>query len=288
MVAFAVAGTFALWAAMRAMQLNLARRRALRERVEGKTTPARLARPAAERTPATLHKSFPKRWLWVPWLAAALMALGAWLAGLGGVFVFSLAALAGLLTGQVEAWWADRQRAAIEAQLAEALDIAIGALYAGGGVTQALEAAAREARQPFRAHLQDVLRRIRLGDDPARVYQSMADRVPMESFRLTATTLAVHSSVGGSLAPTLASVARTIHDRMDIARRTRTLGAQAKVSTAVLVGMTFVLFLIVWRQDPARMESFLATETGRWLLAGALLLQPIGIVWQARMSRPRF
>ena len=48
-------------------------------------------------------------------------------------------------------------------------------------------------------------------------------RVPLETFRLFAAALTVHQEVGGSLAPTLATVGRIIRDRIELTRRIRSL-----------------------------------------------------------------
>jgi uncharacterized membrane protein (UPF0127 family) len=119
----------------------------------------------------------------------------------------------------------------IEVQLADAIDLMTGALQAGGGVTSALENAIAETRRPLRPQLEDVLGRIRFGDDPQAVLRSLAARVPLETFRLFASVLSVHWEIGGSLAPTLATVGRQVRDRIELSRRLRSLTVQSRAST---------------------------------------------------------
>ena len=57
-------------------------------------------------------------------------------------------------------------------------------------------------------------------------------RVPLETFRLFSAALTVHQEVGGSLAPTLATVGRIIRDRIELTRRVRSLTVQSRASTA--------------------------------------------------------
>jgi tight adherence protein B len=152
-------------------------------------------------------------------------------------------------------------------------------------VTAALENAARESRQPLRGQLEEVVGRIRLGDDPRTVFRQLSNRVPLETFLLFTSALAVHWEVGGSLAPTLATVGRTIRDRIELSRRVRSMTAQARISTIAIIGVTYFIALVMWRNDPERMEAFLGTSLGATIVAGTVLLQGLGIVWGSYISR---
>ena len=95
----------------------------------------------------------------------------------------------------------------------------------------------------------------------------------------------VQSETGGSLAPTLASVGRTIRDRIEIARRIRSNSAQSEVSTLAVMMLTYFIALVVWRTNPEQMNEFLATSIGQWAVAGTILLQAVGLVWMSLISR---
>ena len=111
-----------------------------------------------------------------------------------------------------------------------------------------------ESRRPLRPQLEEVVGRIRFGDDPRTVYHGLTERVPLETFLLFASALSVQSETGGSLAPTLASVGRTIRDRIEIARRIRSNSAQSEVSTLAVMLLTYFIALVVWRTNPEQME----------------------------------
>ena len=184
--------------------------------------------------------------------------------------------------------WPRRKTARIETQLADAIDLMVAALGAGAGVADALENAMRESRSPLRPQLEEVVGRIRYGDDPRTVYRGLTERVPLETFLLFSSALSVQSETGGSLAPTLASVGRTIRDRIEIARRIRSNSAQSEVSTLAVMMLTYFIALIVWRTNPEQMRQFLATSVGQWAVAGTILLQAAGLVWMSFISRLRF
>ena len=85
-----------------------------------------------------------------------------------------------------------------------------------------------------------------------------------------------------------AQVGKAIRDRIELARRVRGQTAEARVSLVVILAMTYFIGIIVWVSDPERMTRFLATAIGATLVSVALLLQGVGIVWTAAMTRMRY
>jgi Flp pilus assembly protein TadB len=229
-----------------------------------------------------------RHWL-LPWMLGALIAAGLhWWLNLHWVFALLGGAIVGLLGGVWDAIRITRASALIESQLANAIDLMVGALRAGASLPAAIESALSESKPPLRHELEEVLGRLRLGDDPRSVFNGLMARVPLETFRLFSATLATHWEVGGSLAPTLATVGRTIRDRIEVSRRIRSLTTQSRVSTIAILGATYFIALVMWRNDPMRMQEFLATDIGRTLVAGSILLQAIGIVWATQIGKVRY
>ena len=222
----------------------------------------------------------------LPWAVAALTATALHvLAGLAPSFAFSLFLLVGLLGGQLETRRVQRRTARAEAQLADAIDLMVGALQIGAGLMSALEGAAREARPPLRPELDELLGRLRFGDDPKAALANLERRVPLETFSLFVTALAVHWEVGGSLAPTLATVGQVVRDRIGVKRRIETQASQARASIVAVLLATYFIALVIWRNDPSRMRDFLSSETGQGIVAATVLLQGVGIVWASALSR---
>jgi tight adherence protein B len=228
-------------------------------------------------------------WWWLPWTIGLAVAIGLFFV-VGFWFIYSAAIglIVALLGSELETYLAQRRAAGLETQLADAIDLMIGALGAGTGVTNAMTAAAEETRQPLKGQLDDLLGRIRLGDDPQQVFRSLAERIPLETFTLFASSLGVHWEVGGTLTPTLAMVGRTIRDRIEIARRIRSNTAQSQLSTVFILLLTYFIAAIVWRNNPAQMTAFVQTEIGSYFVAGTMVLQCLGIVWMNAISKARF
>jgi Flp pilus assembly protein TadB len=275
-----VASAAALYLVWRAVML----RQRARQRLEsGLAADETLGRPVRRKA-----RPLTRRYRWLPWLVA--VALFATLFAMGWLlpYCFAFALLVGMLGSQIESFMAAQRAAKIENQLADGIDLMVGALGAGAGLSQALEAALHESAAPLRGQLAEVQSRIRLGDDPRQVFQALAERVPLETFLLFSSTLATHWEVGGSLTSTLSSVGRTIRDRIEISRRIRANVSQSQVSTIAVLALTYFIALITWRTNPENMREFVATSTGGWFVAATILLQGLGIFWMSAISKPKF
>jgi len=260
------------------------------ERLDRSSTSVEVSRDDVARRAATLPVRSPlaRTWRWLPWVLMFPAGVILFFVGLPWMFCVSLGVISGLLGSQLESWWMTRRATQLESQLADSVDIMVGALGAGAGVAGAMEAAIQESGRPLRRQLEEVAGRIRLGDQPQAVFQQLAQRIPLETFLLFASTLAVHWEVGGSLAPTLATVGRTIRDRIDISRRIRSNTAQSQISTFMILGLTYFIALVVYSNGPDQMREFLATSIGGYFAAGSMLLQAVGIVWMSYISRMKF
>jgi tight adherence protein B len=230
-----------------------------------------------------------RRLHWLPVAIGLVVASAArFLLGLDLVYAVALGVIGGVLAYLVEGWRHQRNRLRLETQLANAIDLMVASLGAGSGLMEAIEGAAREAGQPLKPELQETLGRIRFGETPKQVFEDLAERVPLEAFRLFAFTMAVHGETGGSLAPTLSSVGRTIRDRIEIGRRVRSQSTQAQASVMGIVLITYFLGVLMWRANPVGFQEFLAHPVGANVVAAAIVLQAVGLLWITRLTQLRF
>jgi len=232
---------------------------------------------------------FPARWRWAGPVVGTvtLLAIGA-VAGLPMPFAVSIGILAGVLAMLGEEYWAASRVSLIEEQLAEAIDLMISSLRAGTPLLAALEVAREESRQPMRAELDEVVGRIRLGEDPRGVIRQLAARVPLETFRLFCHALLVHWETGGSLAGTLLTIGRTIRDRIEVARRIQAQAVESQVSVVAVLGITYGVAILMFRTNPDPLVAFLGSTAGTYIAAATILLESVGIMWIWRMSQIRF
>ncbi len=280
LILFSAAGiVFYLW--LDARRQNIARRRL-------EQAFAAAAEPEVDAIHLRPARPFSRRYYTAPWIVAAAVSALLWfVSGLRPLYSATAGLVVGMLGWQLEAMLAERRVQKIEIQLADAIDLMVGALRAGAGLTKALENAVYESRQPLREQLDEVAGRIHFGDDPQLAFRNLTERVPLETFLLFSSALSVHWEVGGSLAPTLATVGRTIRDRIELSRRMRAMSTQARVSIIAVMGITYFIAALMWGNDPVRMQGFLSTNIGSWFVAAVVLLQAVGIVWSASITRSK-
>ncbi len=267
----------------------IARQLRVRRLTRNRLTMPLLALEVEPEDPVALAKPFVRRHWILPWVLGVVAGAAVyWLAGWSLLFAVALTLLIGLLVGQLDAYRISRKSLLIEAQLGDGIDLMVGALRAGASVLNGLENAVRESRAPLRPQLEEVLGRIRYGEDPQQVFRALTKRVPLETFHLFASALSVHWEVGGSLAPILASVGRAVRDRVEISRRLRSFTAQSRVSVVAVLMVTYFIGLVIWRNDPDRMQQFLSTGIGSTMIAIAVVFQAVGIVWSSTLARMKY
>lgn len=252
---------------------------------------ARLAEPeqVAEGVDPTLHQTVDELER-ASLIVAVLVGLGVGLllvafSGLEPGLALSLGLLVAIVTHLLLTLRARKRRILMEVQLAEALDMTVSGLRAGASPAEALDRAFREAPRLLARHLGDLIDRLRLGEPPVEVFALLERRLPLEGVRLFRFALSAHWEGGGSLAPTLAAVARSTRDRVAVERRVLAQSSEAQWSVFGVLGITYVLAALLGRSDEQRLADFLATDLAGWLLPAAVVLQAVGLVWMARLTR---
>ena len=248
----------------------------------------RLDDSTAEEEVVFVEEPFAKRhlfWVWISVIPFGLLLLFVtpWPANI----IVGLMVVLGCLLAEFDAWiygWRINQ---IESQLAEATDVIVASLSSGASLQASLQQASEFSPMPLRGELDEMVARLRLGDSPVDIFDSLRQRVPTETFQLLSTTLTVNWSVGGELSGTLSAIASTIRDRLAIARQIRTLSTQGTVTTLMVLTVIWFMAAMMWQSEPIRFEGFLGSTTGSWLVAVGLLLQGLGVALVSKISRPK-
>lgn len=258
---------------------------ALRRVALGRRAARRLAAPDAApvevRARATLVGAASRT---APLLVGATVLALAWLAGATPLVASGIAIVPAVLAHLADARRIERRALKLEEQLGQAIHLAAAALRAGASPNDALERAARESSRPLRPLLEAVSQRLRLGEDPDRALAAFAERVPLDSYRLFATALAVQWRAGGSFDRALRSVARAVGDRVETARRVDTQTASVRASVVAIVLANIAIAGLAALANPASLGEFLRSEVGAGLLAATLWLQALALWWIARLA----
>jgi tight adherence protein B len=199
--------------------------------------------------------------------------------------VLAIALIVGVVSGVVESIITARRALLLETQLTEVIDGLVGALRVGMALPKAVETVTRESRSPLRGYLEDVVARLRLGEEAPAVFRELSNRVPLEGVQLFCLTLSAQWASGGRVASALAAVGRTLRDRIEVSRRVRAQAVEANASVVAMMGISYGVGWIMWRANPASFTVFLTSDLGLALTSGAMVLQAVGILWVRRLSR---
>jgi tight adherence protein B len=221
----------------------------------------------------------------VPLTAAefAVVMLGAALVGFAigtmrsGVLAgLALGATGGVLPIFYLRYKRSRRLRAFTEQLPDVLTLLVGALQAGYGLAQALEALVEQLPPPASTEFARVMRATTLGLPLQRALTEMSQRVPSDDLNLIVTAINVQYEMGGNLAQTLETIGQTVRDRLRMLREIRVLTAQQRLTGYVLAGLPFVVGFALFMINPEYMGLLFEPGWIRILPASAAVMQVVG------------
>lgn len=183
---------------------------------------------------------------------------------------------------------AARRKAAFEAQLAEAIDLMVGALKAGHGFLQAIESAATELKDPMRDELQRLIEQVNVGGNVVNALQGMTERIDSHDLDLLAAAIAVQRQAGGNLAEVLENLANTVRERRRIRGEVKSLTASATMSGLIVGLLPFGLAAYMLAVSEDYREKMLGTTLGNLMLAFAGVWTLIGWFLSQKISKVEY
>jgi tight adherence protein B len=174
------------------------------------------------------------------------------------------------------------------AQLPGLFESLSSALRSGQSLTQALASSVEDLPEPSSQLMEEVLRRVRLGDEPEDALQAVGlvvEQSPMRAdWRMLCTAVAVVRSSGGRLPEILDQLAVTVRERQRLQAQVQAQTAQAKLSGWVIGCLPPALLLAMQILDPELTAPLFNTSAGWAILAGAVGLEVAGIFLLKRMA----
>lgn len=218
---------------------------------------------------------------------ATMAALASVLVGSDGVLALAMALLAAGLVQALLVWQRFRRTRQLEQQLPDALDLIARSMQAGHAFTSALQIAARESPAPMGTELSGVFNAIQYGAAVQDALAQWAGRVAGEDVRIFVTGVRIQTETGGNLAELMHQTAALIRERQKLRGSIRVLSAEGRISALILTLLPFVLAGLMTALNPQFMARLWYDPQGQKLVAGALLLMLVGILWMWRLVRIR-
>lgn len=220
-------------------------------------------------------------------LASALLGLlvffvAYWLTGYV-LIAAAVAPAAAFLPYVFVRWKANRRLWKFEEQFPEAIELLARALRAGHAFTTGLEMVATEMPEPVGDEFRLVYDRQAFGMQISDALRDMAKRVPLLDARFFVTAVLTQRESGGNLAEVLDNLAHLMRERFKVKRQVRTLSAHGRITGWVLGCLAPVIAGLLTALAPEHMSLMVTDPLGRAMVAGAIVLQIIGIYIMRRV-----
>ena len=166
-------------------------------------------------------------------------------------------------------------------QLPDALLALSSALRAGSNLTKGLELLATRQPPPLGQEFTIVLAEYRVGRQLAESLSDMRMRMQTPELDLMNTAMNVSRRVGGNLADTLESLARTLQEKAHIEGKIDALTSMGRAQGWVVGLLPIFIGCVLYRQQPARM-SLMFTEWYGWVVLAIVAAMMATAAWMIR------
>ncbi|MGA8979479.1 MAG: type II secretion system F family protein [Pedococcus sp.] len=206
----------------------------------------------------------------------------------GGLGMTLVAVLLGFLLGWfmpaiVLRFLAKRRANKFDHQLPDILTLIASSLSTGFSLPQALDAVAKDAAEPSAKEFSRALAETRIGADIAESLERMSDRMDSGNMRWTAMAIRIQREVGGNLAETMRTTAKTLREREELGRHVRGLSAEGRLSAYILIALPVGIFLYTMQTNREYVELLWTRPLGMAMLAGGLVSLVIGWFWMRKL-----
>ncbi len=156
-------------------------------------------------------------------------------------------------------------------ELPDALNSMSSMMRAGTSTSVAMEMLVAESTGPIRQEFGLLLKEIRVGVDFEDALENMAERMPMDDFKMVVAGMKISREVGGSLAEVLSRLAETIRRKLELEGKINALTAMGKAQGYVMALLPFALGVILFQMEPQAMAKLFDTAWG-WAACAVIVV----------------
>jgi tight adherence protein B len=167
----------------------------------------------------------------------------------------------------------------IQEQLPDVVDAVARSVRAGGSLDQAVTDVAGNTSGPLGSELRRCARQLEMGLSLPAAFYGLERRIHLIDVQMLVTTLNVHRQTGGSLAVTLERLTGVMRDRLNYRRQVRATTAAGRLSALLIAAVGPLLFLYFFVFQADYIKIMLSDTLGQLLLASAVVLEAVGIIW---------
>lgn len=210
------------------------------------------------------------------------------LALLGAVFGWLLtltltgAAVGGAMVGYLPTAFlkakASRRQRTLTSLIPDSLDFLGRILRAGHSLSTGLQMLGEEMPEPIASEFRRVHDQAALGQSVDDALRAASTRIDSTDFAFFVTAVLVQRQTGGDLSAVLHNISAMIRSRVRLQQHVKAITAEGRLTGNILVAFPAILFAITFFLNPSYAGVLLRTDTGRYMLGGAVIFQIIGLI----------
>ena len=178
-----------------------------------------------------------------------------------------------------------RRHRQMEADVPEALDVLRATISAGVAPRRALQAAAESAPPSLTPMLGEAVAACELGAGAGRALAEVGRAHQLTELMVAGEALDLSELTGAPPGRVLAGVAMAAADRLRSEQARLAATAQARLSARVVAGMAPVFLAVLILMAPSDAAFLIRGRAGLSTLAGATVMEAVGILWSRRIVR---
>ena len=180
---------------------------------------------------------------------------------------------------------AQKRRAKIEDQLADAMVLFSSGIRAGLSMAQALDLLAQECPRPINQEFRQIVGEYNLGKPLERTVTEAKERLRSENFVLFAAALLASRESGGRLNETVERISKSVLELQRLERKVKSETAQARKSAVYMSLVPFVILIVYTYLDPNNVRMLFVTIPGQIILVACVVLNIAAYLWALRILR---
>ncbi|MEZ9709699.1 type II secretion system F family protein [Vibrio breoganii] len=174
-----------------------------------------------------------------------------------------------------------------EEQLPDALDIIKRVLQAGQPINQAFKEVGDEMPDPIGIEFKKTFNLLNFGYDMRLAILQMVDRTPTISMLAFSSAVILQKETGGNLTENLDKVSRVLRARFKLARKIKTLSAEARLSSWILVLSPFALYILTLFLNPEQAKLLVTDPRGIKAISIGIVSLSLGALWIRKIINVR-
>lgn len=180
---------------------------------------------------------------------------------------------------------AAKQQKRNDDQLSSMVTSMLTTMRAGGTPIQALQATVKNAANPMRDSIAQVMNNLQIGRTPNVVWKEWSDFWGTKNTKLLATGIRLKWEAGGQMTTILEHILESIEFNKRVELRVSTLTAQSKMSAWVLSSLPFALFALQYFYRADLINAMLGNSSGKSMLIYAAVSTIVGFFWLQKLAK---